>query len=67
MSRLILSWTRAAKAPSNMEPTEMKTRICCHCATRSPNGCIITRISKAMAAIFGATEKNAVTGVGAPS
>ncbi len=32
-----------------------------------PNGSIRTRTNSAIAAIFGATEKNAVTGVGAPS
>ena len=45
----------------------MKTTICCHWATRSPNGPTMTRTNKAMAAIFGATAKKAVTGVGAPS
>ena len=50
-----------------MEAMEMKTTICCHCATKSPKGPIITRRRSATAAILGATEKKAVTGVGAPS
>ena len=57
----------AANAPSTMEATETKTMICCHCATRSPNGPTMIRINSASAAILGATAKKAVTGVGAPS
>ena len=45
----------------------MKMTICCHWAAKSPNGPTMTRTNRAMAAIFGATEKKAVTGVGAPS
>ena len=57
----------AAKAPSTMDAMEMKTMICCQASTRSWKGPISTRVKSAMAAIFGATAKKAVTEVGAPS
>ena len=63
----MLVWPIAAKAPSTMEATETAQMICCHCASRSPKGPSRTRISSAMAAIFGAAAKKAVTAVGAPS
>ena len=63
----MLRWLIAAKAPSAIDRIEVTTMICCHCPTSSPNGPINTRISRAIAAIFGATAKNAVTGVGEPS
>ena len=46
---------------------ETTTMICRHCDASSPNGDIMTRSNSATAAILGATERNAVTGVGAPS
>ena len=39
----------------------------CQDTSRCPNGCTIVRRNSAMAAIFGAVARNAVTGVGAPS
>ena len=63
----MLLWLIAAKAPSTIEATEMNQMICRHSASRPPNGPTITRTNSAIAAILGATEKNAVTGVGAPS
>jgi hypothetical protein len=57
----------AATAPSTIEPTDRKTTTCRHSAMRPPNGSTRKRTNSATAAIFGATEKNAVTGVGAPS
>ena len=63
----MLVCTIAAKPPSIIEATEIATITCCHCAKRSPKGADITRRNSASAATLGATEKNAVTGVGAPS
>ena len=57
----------AANAPKAMDAIDTKTTICCHSTTRPPNGPIMTRMKSASAAILGATEKKAVTGVGAPS
>ena len=57
----------AANAPNSIDATDMKTTICCHSATSGPKGPVMTRMKSASAAIFGATEKKAVTGVGAPS
>ena len=57
----------AAKAPRTIEAIEIAMMICCHSAANPPSGPIIVRTRRAMAAIFGATERNAVTGVGAPS
>ena len=65
--RLMLLWLMAANAPSTMDAMATNTTICCHWAARSPNGPIMMRRNSASAAIFGPTEKNAVTGVGAPS
>ena len=45
----------------------MNTMTCRHSATRPPNGSTMKRTNSAIAAILGATEKKAVTGVGAPS
>ena len=67
MSRLMLLWLIAAKAPSSMDAIETKTITCRHSPTRSPNGPISTRMVSAMAAILGALAKKAVTAVGAPS
>src|SRR3546814_21102612 len=63
----MLVWLIAASAPRVMEATEMNQMICCHCATRSPKGPIMTRTMSATAATLGAVAKKAVTGVGAPS
>ena len=58
----------AAKAPSTIEAIEMKTMICCQSAAiAGERGRSTTRTNSAIAAIFGAAAKKAVTGVGAPS
>ena len=57
----------AATAPSTIEATERNTMTWRHSTSKPPNGSIMKRTNSASAAIFGATEKNAVTGVGAPS
>ena len=67
MSRLILVCAIAATAPRIIEATDRKTMICRHSAKSPPSGSIRKRTNSATAAIFGATEKKAVTGVGAPS
>ena len=56
----------AAKDPRTIDAIDINIIICCHCSPRLPKGTIITLIISAIAAILGATEKNAVTGVGAP-
>lgn len=63
----MLRWPMAAKAPSTMEAIEMKTTICCHWDVTSGKAWIMIRTNIAIAAIFGAAAKKAVTGVGAPS
>ena len=63
----MLVWAIAATAPSTIEATDRNTMTCRHSTSRPPNGSIRKRTKSAIAAIFGATEKNAVTGVGAPS
>ena len=63
----MLVWAIAATAPSTIEATDKKMMTWRHSATSPPNGSTRTRTNSAIAAIFGATEKNAVTGVGAPS
>ena len=45
----------------------MKTTICCQSAAIGSKAPTVTRTISAMAAIFGAAAKKAVTGVGAPS
>ena len=45
----------------------MKVTTWRHCSTRSAKGPVMTRTSRHSAAILGATAKNEVTGVGAPS
>ena len=45
----------------------MKTTICCQSAATGSKAPMTTRTISAMAAIFGAAAKKAVTGVGAPS
>ena len=67
MSRLMLRWPMAAKAPRTIEPMEASQITCCHCPATSPKGPASTRVRSATAAIFGAAAKKAVTGVGAPS
>src|SRR5258708_2293361 len=62
----MLVWLIAAKAPSSIDRTEVTITICCHSPTMVPKGWISTRTRSATAAILGAIEKNAVTGVGAP-
>ena len=57
----------AAKAPSTIEAMATNTTICCHCRRMPGNALMVARAKIAMAAIFGAAAKNAVTGVGAPS
>ena len=63
----MLGWAIAAKAPSTIEATDRNTMTCRHSPIIGPNGAIMTRMNSASAAILGATAKNAVTGVGAPS
>jgi hypothetical protein len=64
----MLVWPMAAKAPSTIEAIEMKTMICCQSARSGRRRARwTTRTSSAIAAIFGAAAKKAVTGVGAPS
>jgi hypothetical protein len=60
-------WPIAANAPSAIEAMEMKTTICCQSEAIGSKACMVTRTSSAIAAIFGAAAKKAVTGVGAPS
>ena len=60
-------WAIAATAPRIIEATDRNTITWRHSASNPPNGSIRKRTNSAIAAIFGATEKNAVTGVGAPS
>ena len=60
-------WPIAAKAPSTIEAIEMKTTICCQSSAIGSKAPMVTRTSSAIAAIFGAAAKKAVTGVGAPS
>ena len=63
----MLVWLIAANAPRSIEATAMNQITWRHSPTRPPNGPTMTRTKSAIAAILGATEKNAVTGVGAPS
>ena len=63
----MLVWAMAATAPSTIEATDRKTMTWRHSVISPPNGSIRKRTNSAIAAILGATEKNAVTGVGAPS
>ena len=67
ISRLMLVCPIAANAPSTIEAIETKIRICCHWIVMVGNAVVTTRTNSAMAAIFGAAAKKAVTGVGAPS
>ena len=57
----------AAIEPNTIDASDWKTMTCRHSAISGPNGSIRNRMNSAKAAIFGASEKNAVTGVGAPS
>jgi hypothetical protein len=57
----------AANEPRIIEATEMNQMTCRHSSRSAPNGSTMTRTKSAIAAIFGATAKKAVTGVGAPS
>ncbi|MND05945.1 hypothetical protein D3C83_270310 [compost metagenome] len=50
-----------------MDAIERKITICCQSWPMLPKLTVTTRTSKAIAAIFGAVAKKAVTGVGAPS
>jgi hypothetical protein len=63
----MLVWPIAAKEPSAMEAIEINTTICCHSAVMEGKAATMARVNSAMAAIFGAAAKKAVTGVGAPS
>ncbi len=63
----MLRWLIAANEPSSIEATAMNQMICRHSTMRPPNGPTMTRTNSTIAAVLGATEKNAVTGVGAPS
>ena len=63
----MLRWPIAANEPSTIEAIATNTMICCHCGVISGNAVIGARTKIAIAAIFGAEAKNAVTGVGAPS
>ena len=63
----MLRWPIAAKEPSAIEAIEMKMMICCHCPRMPGKAPTKTRTAMAMAAIFGAAAKKAVTGVGEPS
>ena len=45
----------------------MKTTICCQSSAIGSKAPTVTRTNSAIAAIFGAAAKKAVTGVGAPS
>ena len=65
--RLMFRWPIAANEPSAIEPIDTKTMICCQSGPIGSNGVMVTRTISAIAAIFGADAKNAVTGVGAPS
>ena len=57
----------AANAPSAIEAIEMNTITCCQSWVTGWKPSMTTRTSMAIAAIFGAEAKKAVTGVGAPS
>ena len=59
--------TMAATEPHSMERIEINTITCCHCSIIWANGPTSTRRNRHKAATLGATEKNAVMGVGAPS
>ena len=63
----MLVWPIAANAPSSMEAMDRNVMICCQSWSIAGNAPSMARISKAIAAIFGAAAKKAVTGVGAPS
>ena len=67
ISRLMLRWPMAAKAPSAIEAIATNTTICCHCVTTPGNATMVARTNMAMPATFGAAAKKAVIGVGAPS
>ena len=60
-------WPMAATEPRTIEAMEMKTMICCQSGPIGSKAPMVTRTSSAIAAIFGAAAKKAVTGVGAPS
>ena len=51
----------------SIEPIDMKITTCFHSDIISGKADAITRVKSAIAAIFGAAAKKAVTGVGAPS
>ena len=57
----------AANAPSTVDAMATNTMICCHWPVIDGKACSTTRTSNATAAVFGATAKKPVTGVGAPS
>ena len=57
----------AANDPSAIEAMATKVMICRHSIVAPGNADSSTRVSTAIAAIFGAEAKKAVTGVGAPS
>ncbi len=63
----MLRWLIAANEPRIIEATAMNQMIWRHSTKRPPNGPTITRTKSTSAAVLGATEKKAVTGVGAPS
>ena len=65
--RLMLFCISAPNAPISIDSAEMIAMICCQDASCGPNAVNITCASTATAAIFGAVEKNATTGAGAPS
>ena len=56
----------AANEPSAIEAIEMNVTICRHSPATPGKAVKVTRTSTAIAAIFGAEAKKAVTGVGAP-
>ena len=67
ISRLMLRWPMAAKAPSSIEAIATNTRICCHCVATVGKATTAARTNTAIAATLGAAAKKVVTGVGAPS
>ena len=53
-------WPMAANAPSSMDAIEMKTMICCQSTAIGSKAPMVTRTTRAIAAIFGAAAKKAV-------
>ena len=63
----MLVWPIAAKEPSAIEASAMKTIDLLPLPSAPGKAVVTTRAATATAAIFGAEAKKAVTGVGAPS